>query len=342
MKKQFFLILLLCFFSNVFAEPVQQIIFFGDSLTDDGNLYEASYKIMPKSPPYYLGRFSNGPVWAEKVSEYLQNKYQIQSENFAVGGATVIFRRPREGALPYYLKKEINSYLSHSSYPDRLQTLFFFWIGGNDYMDEKKESPEELVNNVVNEIVLQIRNVITNGGKRFVILDLPDFSKTPFAQSLDSSMRERLRKLSELNHTSLKVAVNQLKLEYPDFKFILIDIYSLFNDMSENIDFYNTKYGTHVVNLTESCWNGGYTLKEQKLRDRLAIDFGTPSEREAILQSQSLLEAYKVGHFSAFDATPCANPDGYLFWDKVHPTAVSHQIIGDIIIETLESASAFL
>ena len=105
MKKQFFLILLLCFFSNVFAEPVQQIIFFGDSLTDDGNLYEASYKIMPKSPTYYLGRFSNGPVWAEKVSEYLQNKYQIQSENFAVGGATVIFSQTQRRRFTLLFKK---------------------------------------------------------------------------------------------------------------------------------------------------------------------------------------------------------------------------------------------
>jgi outer membrane lipase/esterase len=43
---------------------------FGDSLSDTGNLFSATptaafpFKV-PPSPPYFEGRFSNGPVWAE-------------------------------------------------------------------------------------------------------------------------------------------------------------------------------------------------------------------------------------------------------------------------------------
>lgn len=342
MKKQFFIIALLCFFTNVFAEPVRQMVFFGDSLTDNGNLYAASHQVMPKSPPYYLGRFSNGPVWADKVSEYFQNKYQIQSENFAVGGATVIFRRPREGALPYYLKKEVSSYLSLSSFPERLQTLYFFWIGGNDYMDEKKESPEELVKNVVNEMVIQIRSIITNGGKRFVIMDLPDFEKTPFGQASDQAKRDRMRTLCELNHVALKTAIDKLKLEYPDFQFILVDIYSLFNDMVANINYYNEKYGVHIVNLNEACWKGGYTLTSKKIADKMTANVAAIPELQSILQSQSLQEAYQVGQLSVTGATSCENPNEFLFWDNVHPTAISHEIISKIMIEKLESENVLL
>jgi phospholipase/lecithinase/hemolysin len=36
----------------------QRIVFFGDSLTDDGNLPEP----FRPDPPYVGGRFSNGPV----------------------------------------------------------------------------------------------------------------------------------------------------------------------------------------------------------------------------------------------------------------------------------------
>ena len=39
----------------------------GDSLSDTGNVYRATFGRTPKSPPYWRGRFSNGPVWAEHV-----------------------------------------------------------------------------------------------------------------------------------------------------------------------------------------------------------------------------------------------------------------------------------
>ena len=41
----------------------------GDSLSDPGNLYAATGGAQPQSPPYYEGRFSNGPVWAETVAK---------------------------------------------------------------------------------------------------------------------------------------------------------------------------------------------------------------------------------------------------------------------------------
>ena len=33
--------------------------------------------------------------------------------------------------------------------------------------------------------------------------------------------------------------------------------------------------------------------------------------------------------------TVCANPDEYLFWDSVHPTAAAHQIFGDFALAAL-------
>src|SRR5215469_5066295 len=41
------------------------IIVFGDSLPDTGNAFEATGHREPASPPYFDGRFSNGPVWVE-------------------------------------------------------------------------------------------------------------------------------------------------------------------------------------------------------------------------------------------------------------------------------------
>ncbi len=59
------------------------IVAFGDSLSDKGNLYSLTGDTIPPSPPYYQGRFSNGPVWVEDVAKYLG----IPLADYALGGA---------------------------------------------------------------------------------------------------------------------------------------------------------------------------------------------------------------------------------------------------------------
>lgn len=47
------------------AQTYDRLVVFGDSLSDNGNLYLASGRTQPPSPPYYQGRFSTGPVFTE-------------------------------------------------------------------------------------------------------------------------------------------------------------------------------------------------------------------------------------------------------------------------------------
>src|SRR5580693_7183057 len=55
------------------------LVTFGDSYTDTGNA--------PSSPPdYYDGRFSNGPLWVEYLSQQLGFAYDA-SKNYAVSGS---------------------------------------------------------------------------------------------------------------------------------------------------------------------------------------------------------------------------------------------------------------
>lgn len=42
--------------------PFSRIVMFGDSLSDTGKMYGKMRGYLPSSPPYYQGRFSNGPV----------------------------------------------------------------------------------------------------------------------------------------------------------------------------------------------------------------------------------------------------------------------------------------
>jgi phospholipase/lecithinase/hemolysin len=52
--------------SVVHAGAITEIVVFGDSLSDTGNLFAyekmMNLPLLPPSPPYYQGRFSNGRV----------------------------------------------------------------------------------------------------------------------------------------------------------------------------------------------------------------------------------------------------------------------------------------
>jgi phospholipase/lecithinase/hemolysin len=50
------------------APHYDAIYVFGDSYCDVGNIYIATAHAIPLSPPYYQGRFSNGPIWVEHVA----------------------------------------------------------------------------------------------------------------------------------------------------------------------------------------------------------------------------------------------------------------------------------
>ncbi|MDE2240767.1 MAG: autotransporter outer membrane beta-barrel domain-containing protein, partial [Rhodospirillales bacterium] len=65
------------------AAKAGNLYVFGDSLSDDGNLYKLTG--LPPAP-YYEGRFSNGPVWVEYLPA-LAGLNSSSANNFAYGGA---------------------------------------------------------------------------------------------------------------------------------------------------------------------------------------------------------------------------------------------------------------
>src|SRR5436190_1992927 len=50
------------------AGQITQIVVFGDSLSDTGNVYAATGQQQPDPNSYYMGRRSNGPVWVERLA----------------------------------------------------------------------------------------------------------------------------------------------------------------------------------------------------------------------------------------------------------------------------------
>lgn len=315
MKKYLFFLLLFSFTLKVFALSYSEVVFFGDSLSDNGNLY-ATMKVIPKSPPYYEGRFSNGPTWAEYLGDYFHAECNANIQNYAVGGATTIFHNPMKGALPYILKEEVNKYLD--THHPKEDSLFSIWIGGNDYLDERREDINQLATDVVEGIVSNIVLLISHGARHFLVMDLPDLSKIPFTQGKSNSKSERLIALSQLHHVKLADALRDLQRHYPDIQFKYIDAYNLFNDIVTNTEFYNQKYHAHLTNTTDACWEGGYMYQNV-------------SGNAVLTEAENVALAYTTGK------KPCTLQDEYIFWDQIHPTTVMHRIFSEIVEEKLLS-----
>ena len=89
MKRLCCVVLFLCQ-SVVFASPLKNVVMFGDSLSDNGNLYEYMQRQLPQSPPYYEGRFADGPVWVERLVElYFPDDAPVHLLDYAFGGAGI-------------------------------------------------------------------------------------------------------------------------------------------------------------------------------------------------------------------------------------------------------------
>src|SRR5215472_939964 len=70
--------------------PYSELVVFGDSLSDTGNAYLFTDGAAA-GPPYFQGRFSNGPVWVEVLAGELGLPAPAPSlsggANYAFGGA---------------------------------------------------------------------------------------------------------------------------------------------------------------------------------------------------------------------------------------------------------------
>lgn len=328
------------------ATPIKHIVILGDSLSDNGNLYRI-LKVIPKSPPYFEGRFSNGPTWAERLGAYFYNKSYIDTTNYALGGATSILHSPAYDSFlaPITITGEVYDYLLHSLFNEKSDTLYFVWIGANDYLYEMDPDYDTISTNVVNNISWTITTLISQGAKNFVIMNLPDLSLTPYAK--DNDIVSRLHVVTMMHNSKLNDAVKQLKFTNPDAKILLVDIDSIFKNVIAHPEKYNQLYHKNLTNMTTACWTGGMLLKSKanqiallghELSASQTTLSGTPLKNSNmtniakwILANPALAEAYSVGKLHDQGFTPCDDAEQRMFWDHIHPTSEVHDLLASII-----------
>lgn len=164
------------------AGLVGDLVNFGDSLTDTGNVSLATGGAVPPSAFYFQGRYSGGPIWVDTLAEYLGEATPTPSlaggKNFAFGGA-----RLTAGFNPYgtpTIGQQVGLYYLAGNDPDA-DDVFTLWAGANDFFFSNGTADPAAVAAAMGDA---IEMLIAGGGTTFVVANLPLLGQTPFFQDL--------------------------------------------------------------------------------------------------------------------------------------------------------------
>ena len=271
---------------NSLLPAASNLIVFCDSLSDMGNAKDSIVNV-PDVPPYWAGRFSNGPVWIEHVSaayglNTTRGSGTDQGDNRAFGGSqtgqfySYIFL-PNAGT-------QINNYLANVQSNLTSSDVVFLWAGGNDFL-YGTANPDTISQNMASHI----RTLALAGGSRFVVANLPPLEVTPEGASRSAQQRATLA--SDVITYNVKLEQEMTNLSNSmSIDITLIDAWTVFNDIVNNAD--------HVGIINT--------------QDQACITSGTLLPLPICNSGDTVV----------------SNPNEYLFFDKAHPTATMHKVIG--------------
>lgn len=268
-----------------------QIVIFGDSLSDTGNLFNILQGQFPP-PPYFQGRFSNGPIWVDQFVPKL-GLHPNQVLNFSVGGATTgegniasLLAGTNLPTLPGLLT-EIDQYRTglgqHSANPNALHVVF---AGGNDFL----ALPPDLLQGVAagnlqsfiglfGAVLQSVKNVATAiteladlGATTIAVANLPNLGRTPFF------IQQGVREIAAAFTIGFNVVLEQTLIQLER---------SLHIDIAQ-VDLYSL--GEAIAQRPQ--------------------EFGFTDLTNPLIQQ----------------VNP-AHPEGFFYWDGLHPTTQGHRLI---------------
>lgn len=227
---------------KVWAKNYDEIYVFGDSLSDTGNVFNATQGAIPPDP-YYQGRFSNGPIWVEYLANDLGLTFNLTT-NFAFGGATTGFDNIGLATLPG-LQQQITSFTTTNKSADP-NALYILWAGTNDYLNYffgGVPNPTQTVANLSGAV----KALAAVGAKNIMVVNLPDLGKFPVTGD-NSQISSILSTLTSEHDSSLSADLNLLSQQLnSDVNIISLDVNSLFSRIIANPG----EFG--FTDVTDSC-----------------------------------------------------------------------------------------
>lgn len=291
------------------ATLFQHVVLFGDSLSDMGNVFtvtEALTDAIPVSPPYFDGRFSDGPVWVETLAQRLRLNVEASLQggrNFAYGGAEIsadsreIFQQDIGELIPS-LRTQVERFLAEDFLSDIVNStsLYILWGGANDLRDtllDEGADPLAQAQSAARDLAEALRDLADAGATYFLVPNLPNLGRTPESLVRGSAFIGRATSASMAFNETLRTALDAVEAER-NIAIIRLDVFTYLEDIIAAPE----RFG--FTNVTAPCLPGG------------------PFE----------------------GGTACASPATYLFWDEIHPTTVVHTLLAGLAIEALPALVA--
>jgi phospholipase/lecithinase/hemolysin len=287
------------------ASPYTTIYAFGDSLSDAGNLYIATHGLVPV-PPYSDGRFTNGPVWVQDLSQALGlgplTPSLLGGTDFAFGdaetGTTLVHT-----ASPIDLPGQLSAFEAAVPAPQP-HALYTLWIGSNDLLDilASTLNPAQMVMagmQAIANIDTFVTGIAQDGAHNLLVLTVPDLGKTPLITSMSPGASLVASAFTLTWDQALLASLLPIEQTF-DLNLRTVDTFSLIDEAVDD----PARFG--FTNVTDPCWTGGY--------------FGPP------------------GTLCALGMT---DQDKYLFWDHVHPTARGHALVADAALNAIPEPPAW-
>lgn len=206
------------------AAPFSQVVIFGDSLSDTGNAYEKLGTLAMDPDDYYMGRFSNGPVWVEYLAQQLQlappvaNEVSSAGRNYAFGGA----RTEGSGFVSLFINdidEQIPNFINNDGGPTG-DELFVILGGANDFLDGETNTAVP-----VNNLTDSITDLYNAGARHFMVVNLPLLGQTPrYVGSANESVFDA--RSTQFN-TQLFTSLDNLETSLPGAEFFRVDAASM-------------------------------------------------------------------------------------------------------------------
>jgi phospholipase/lecithinase/hemolysin len=302
----------------------RNLVVFGDSLSDPGNVFAATGGVS-QAPyasegvpdyPYPIGgmTFSNGKTWAMQFADEinlpaakLPALRTFKATNFAYGTA----RAASAAGGPYDLSAQVTLYLSTFGGADS-DALHSIFIGSNDVRDalvafqtaylqvllgggtetEAELAGQSAAGTIISDAIISVTNnlisLISNGATQFLIPNVPNIGVIPAVTSHGPQVSSLATLMAYNYNQTLESVLAGIEAAYP-VSIKRVDVFSLVTAAVTS----PASFG--LTNVTDPCL--------------------TPDDI-----SNSI----------------CATPDDYLFWDGIHPTKAAHALVSKAALSALQ------
>ncbi len=282
---------------SAWTQSYSRLVAFGDSLSDNGNLYTATGQ--PTSPPYNK-RYTNDQVWAEYLTGGLQGWYTATSYtsgsiDLAWGGARSDTASNSNGPIPG-TPTQIGYYAAHGG-TFGANDVASLWIGANDIfqgLPAAAASPANattimtgVAGAAAGNAGTQTGQLATAGAKTILVLNLPDLGSTPQFSGSATTLAIATYSSTVFN-TALDANLKAQAAAHPGTNIIEVDINSAFHVILANPQAFGISNSTQACVLVTACVTGGLSAQ-----------------------------------------------NSYLFWDTVHPTETGHKLIANLAAQYL-------